>query len=421
MPTDYGDSWDQGQRCYFSFGYLVQSDTLVSGIEGDGVLGIQTQPFFQYDEPIKRGRGTSVTKVSTKIELYKNLSLICEWNVHNEGTESKPDIKANKIEVNQVIKIKGFNNKSNCEFIGLVKSINQPDQLPSKGRLSVSPIFIIHNIFNNTDPIVSWTVIVNEDKTSNYEINKDYAAVEAFGLTGNNVGKAGFLTIIDEERNEEINDTFEKGSYIAYTSDDGSGSESYGQLAGTDFTRIVTYLEIHYFINYFGDINYYPFDQIYLNTSLKTFEYGWTMTVDKLSFSGPVLEYGSYNNSEYTSNKVFQPEDNLETLENEQIVEQSSFEISYTFTKESLENQKLFDEDPVENKDIRKITEYEQIYQDTSDYDTIHSSSYNPNYGNLYEENAYPTLIKQIRSDIYVGLDIPGIKSIKITPSNFTK
>ena len=460
MPVDYGDSWDQGQRCYFSFS---PAGVVQDGIddEGEPIYIYQTQPFFQYD--LNRGGGESNTKITNAIELDKSINLICTWQTHYEGTPDKPDIKANKIEVNQVIKVTGSSAKSSASFIGLVQSINQPNKSPSKGVLVVKPIYILQNVFDETSYIKNWSIICNENKTSNYEINKDYASVEAFGLTGTTVGSAG-IQIYHELPPET---KYTKGTYTKNASTTTSGSrpggteyywkqgglreiadsgqvfyeytyesisydgESYGETnqdptngsfdinAGST-TTYKYYGEFSIF--YAGDINYFPWDNISLNVSNELITNTITYTNEKhTDADSGINSQGYYFSYSYDSYE----------LKSELSKSKSSFSYSYTFNKDDLEIIKKFElgnnpgsEDNTFNEDLVKFG-IGLTLTDTSTTINLtlnNNSSINASYENGGNDSV--STVSKITSPVpstfhstYIGQHT----SAKIIPNDFTK
>ena len=434
MPQDYGDSWDQGQRCCFAFSPFGVTQNGVNN-QKEPVYVYETQPFFQYD--INRGGGSSNTKIFNAIKLNTSITLTCTWQTHDEGKPGKPDIKANKIEVNQVIKVTGgsaigSSGKSYAEFIGLVQSINQPDKSISKGVLVVKPIYILQNVFDKTSPIENWSVICNENKTSNYEINKDYASVEAFGLTGTSVGN-GDLSIftdnnyITNNSNQEHGGTqtqyslsvnvppgyFEDGS-IAYDGISSSINETIGDEPNTGTQESITSLDYYgrFSVNYSGDINYYPWDEINVSGNIQKI-----IITEIHTFKQKQENYEENSDiSTYTSYRQY-----LEYGDNQTQKQKSSISINYTFGKTDFDKTKLYSQE--QNTEITK-TNFNITMTDTFRGNfTILTSGDNLSISSeaFTAHSSSTTRSALISTSTSTSESILGLLSVKINPSDFSK
>jgi len=409
MPSDYGDSWDQGQRCYFSFSPF---GAVQDGVDDAGapVYIYQTQPFFLYD--LNRGGGSSSTKITNAIELDKSITLTCTWQTHDEGKPNKPDIKANKIEVNQVIKITGSSAKSSASFIGLVESINQPDKSTSKGVLIVKPIYIITNVFDKTSFIENWSVICNEAKTSNYEINKDYASVEAFGLTGTTVGSAEArinynMTEYDSEFGKSVIDI---NSTTTISTPKESNTSNYSAHYDNQSDGIYTYKTFgEFFIDYNGDINYFPWEDITVECSMQilTNTFNYTHKPYQTEDVNPNNQYGYLNTTE---NGYITTSKSTNTY--------SNYNFFYTYKKEDLENYKKYQtEEQSENSNKFKSLLTKKDFSKSGQFTTT-SSYLLRSEGSTY----YSTSVVNEPAPILSHAEfLENIISIKINPSNFRK
>ena len=415
MPQDYGDSWDQGQRCYFSFSLIGSSGLIQDGVndEGEPIYIQQNNPFFQYD--INRGGGSSNTKIFNAIELNTSITLTCTWQTHDEGKPGKPDIKANKIEVNQVIKVTGGSAKSSASFIGLVQSIMQPNKPVSKGVLVVKPIYILQNVFDKTSPIENWSVICNENKTSNYEINEKYACVEAFGLTGGTspIGYAEVninydMTAYDAEYNDSPIDYYNTLNISGGEGPDVSSSTS--QHYETQNVSVYTFKTFGIFnMYYYGDINYFPWKDISVNSSvqIRTNTLNFTNEGYSREYIDPDNQYGYLTSTENGFITTSKQENTY-----------SNFNFSYTFKKSDFENYKKYQTDE-ESENLNKFSSsltLKNYYKNTQLTSTATYSLRNEGYS--YQSfssvtTSYPT---QHNTEI-----IEYITSIKITPSGFLK
>lgn len=315
MAQDYGDSWAQGQRCYFSFELLGVSGIeeeediqikLGKSIDGDAGYYLKTiknyipatLPFnTDNDEDNKLiGSGLSETVISeSQIKIDSTISFKTKWLIKSVFDKADPDDPYNKlykqepvkIQINQIVKVSSFSTKtisgkiyySFFNFLGIVESISQsvPTQknTESNGYVSIKIIYIFSKSFDSKSPLKYTYINPAGGGISNYEYNEKYCCKLSKGLTNTTTGKAYIL--------------------LGYNLNNDSNvvNESYSETRiSQNYTQIIGYSS---FISYNGDIDSIPFENVSLSANFNKSKY---TQIGNYQYSG--------NKDRPTSSQVYQ-------------------------------------------------------------------------------------------------------------------